>query len=257
MWLGAGIAVVVSVGFIYPAVRLRGLFLAFATLAFLVAIQIFMLNWFIVIYDPANPTMPKYIGGAVGAFVPLKPESLIDFQWHEHKLPYVYLIYLFVAVEIILIRRLMNSKTGYYLRAIRDDDLAAEHVGINTVRYKLLSVAISAVLCALSGTFYAQYVLFVEPISTINQQLMFFTILSTMMGGIGTLLGPLIGSMVYVPTQMFLTTTIGTTRYSSIAIVILGLILIGVTLPLPQGIYGKLKEIYAERMALSEQEQSE
>lgn len=247
MLLGALLSALVAVGFTYPSVKLKGLFLALATIAFASALQILFLNWRIVIYGPEG--LPKYIGGAVGIFIPLKSESLIDFQWHTTKLPYCYAILSFLGLQLFSVSKLMKSRTGYYLIAIREDEAATAHLGINVTKYKLIAMAIAALFSAIAGSFSAQYLLFVEPLSTMSLTFMFEIALLAIMGGMGTLMGPLLGSVVYVPISTLLRVLLGGTLYSGLSLIIFGFVLIIITIMMPAGLLKETKKLYNEWIA--------
>jgi len=240
MLLGALVAIGVGVSFIYPAVRLKGLFLALATLAFTAAIQILFLNWKIVIYEE---TWTKYIGGAVGVFVPLKGESLLDFQWHATKLPYCYIMMIFLALQYLFMIKFVKSRTGQFFIAIREDEEAASSLGINTTKSKLMANAIAALFSSIAGTFFAQYLLFVEPVYIFNLNFMFEIALLTILGGLGELYGPLLGSLIYVPMSTALRVTFGGTTYTGLTQIILGILLIIIMTRIPGGLYGYLSKI--------------
>jgi branched-chain amino acid transport system permease protein len=237
MLIGAIVSIFVAVVFTYPAVRLKGLFLALATLAFTTAIQVIFLNFRIVIYEE---TWTRYIGGAVGIFVPMVNDSLLAFQWHETKLPYCYLIMIFLVLEFLFLQRFIKSRSGYFFLSIREDEEAASSLGLDTVRYKLLAMAIAAFFCSIAGTFHAQYLLFVEPVSMFNLNFMFEIALLTILGGIGEMYGPLLGSLIYVPLSTQLRVMFGGTTYTGLAQIILGLTLIIIMTKIPSGIYGYL-----------------
>lgn len=240
MLLGAFLSASIAAAFIYPAVKLKGLFLALATLAFATGLQVFLMNWSIVIETGAYP---KYIGGAVGMFVPLTADSLVDFQWHYTKLPYCYIMLGLLFLQLLFVRKLMRSKIGYFLLSIREDEVAAAHAGIDVVKYKLVSMAIAGFFSAIAGTFMAQYILFVEPQSTMSLNFMFEVSLLTIMGGLGTLAGPLLGSLIYIPVSTVLRVLLGGTRFSGVALIILGVALIVMTIALPTGLYAQVTKI--------------
>lgn len=241
MLIGALVAIGVGVCFIYPAVRLKGLFLALATLAFTAAVQILFLNWRIVVYEE---TWTKYIGGAVGVFIPLKGESLLDFQWHETKIPYCYIMMIFLVLQYIFMIRFVKSQTGHFFVAIREDEDAALSLGVNITTYKLLANAIAAFFSSIAGTFFAQYLLFVEPLYIFNLNFMFEIALLTILGGLGELYGPLLGSIIYVPISTALRVTFGGTTYTGLTQIILGILLIIIMTRIPGGLYSYLSKIF-------------
>jgi branched-chain amino acid transport system permease protein len=92
-----------------------------------------------------------------------------------------------------------RRRMGYYLRAIREDQLAAQSVGVSVLRYKLGAAALSAALTALGGTFYAQYVLFIDAESVFPLSLSVLIALVPILGGAGHAIGPLLGAAVLIP----------------------------------------------------------
>jgi branched-chain amino acid transport system permease protein len=91
-----------------------------------------------------------------------------------------------------------RSRLGYYFRAIREDPDAAQSLGVPLTRYKLLAIAGSAAFTALGGTFYAQYVLFIDPESVLPTSLSILVCLVAVLGGVGTLWGPALGAAVLI-----------------------------------------------------------
>jgi branched-chain amino acid transport system permease protein len=92
-----------------------------------------------------------------------------------------------------------RSRLGYYLRAIREDQDAAASLGIPVAAYKQRAMALSAGLTALGGTFYAQYILFIDPESVFPTALSILICLVAVLGGVGTLWGPLVGAAIMIP----------------------------------------------------------
>src|SRR5262249_49498955 len=123
--------------------RLRGPYFALATIAVSEVVRLAALNW------------RELTSGAVG--VVIRP-SIFE---GSSKIPYYYVILVITVCTVALCYRISRRKLGYYLMAIREDEETAESIGINTTRYKLIALAISAALTALAGAFYANYFLFV------------------------------------------------------------------------------------------------
>jgi branched-chain amino acid transport system permease protein len=118
-------------------------------------VQTLVINW-------------DWVGGARGLFVPIKrPDSFRNFQFHDSKQTYYYIALGLLLLALWLTHRMERSRTGYYFRAIREDQDAAASLGIPVTRYKLRAMALSAALTALGGTFYAQYIS--EVITAINR----------------------------------------------------------------------------------------
>src|SRR3989442_3352315 len=110
------------------------------------------------------------------------------------KLGYYYVVAAFLALSVALAAWLRRGRAGYYWRAIREDQAAARSVGVPALRYKQLAIAISAALTAMAGTFYAQYLLFIDPPSVLPLSLSIQICLVAVLGGAGTLVRPLLGA---------------------------------------------------------------
>lgn len=189
-WLGmlAGMAVAVLVSQVigFPCFRLRGHYFAIATIAIGEIVQTIMINW-------------DALGGARGIWLPMRPETFVNFQFHRAKWPYYYIaLGLFTAV-LALTAWVEQVRLGYYLRAIREDPDAAQSLGVPVARYKLLAIALSAAFTALGGSFYAQYVLFIDPESVFPLSLSILICLVAVLGGVGTLWGPFVGAAILIP----------------------------------------------------------
>jgi branched-chain amino acid transport system permease protein len=187
MVAGALVAVALSQLIGYPVFRLRGHYFAIATIAVGEIVYTLALNW-------------DFIGAARGLYLPIKrPESLRDLQFHESKAAYYYVALALLALAMLVTHRVAHSRTGFYFRAIREDAEAAASLGVPVARYKQRAMALSAALTALGGTFYAQYVLFIDPDSVLPLSLSILICLVAVLGGVGTLWGPLVGAAVLVP----------------------------------------------------------
>ena len=187
MAAGAALAVLVSQLIGYPVFRLRGHYFAIATIAVGEIVQTLVINW-------------DWAGGARGLFVPIKrPDSVVNFQFHQSKAVYYYIALGLLLLTLAVTRWLERSRHGYYFRAIREDQDAAASLGVHVAREKHRAIAVSAALTALGGTFYAQYVFFIDPESVLPLSLSILICLIAVLGGVGTLWGPVLGAAVLVP----------------------------------------------------------
>ena len=152
------LAVLVSQAIGYPCFRLRGHYFAIATIGVGEIVQTVAINW-------------DAIGGARGVWLPIKAETLANFQFHRAKWVYYYIALALLAAVFGATALVERSRLGYYFRAIREDPDAAQSLGVPLTRYKLLAIAGSAAFTALGGTFYAQYVLFIDPESVLPTSL--------------------------------------------------------------------------------------
>lgn len=199
-WLGmlAGGALAVGLSLIigYPCFRLAGHYFAIATIAVGEIAQISMVNW-------------KGGGGAVGLFLPILDESFANLEFHTTKVPYYYIALGIAAITFFVTYLIEKSWLGFYFRAIKGDLDASRTLGINITKYKSISLAISAFFTAIAGTFYAQYILFIDPESVLPLMLSILICLVAVLGGVGGVWGPFLGALVLVPLSEFTRTYLG------------------------------------------------
>jgi branched-chain amino acid transport system permease protein len=189
-WIGmlVGVVLAVIVGLIigFPTFRLTGHYFVTATIVINEVIRVIFNNW-------------DFVGGARGLYVPILEESLLNFQFHSSKVPYYYLIAALFIILLLVTWFIESGKLGYYFRAIREDMVAASALGVNPYYYKHVANAINAAFTALAGTFYAQYVLFLDPASVFSIWISVLVLLVPVLGGRGTLWGPMLGALVLIP----------------------------------------------------------
>jgi branched-chain amino acid transport system permease protein len=192
-WLAFLVAPLVAgaIGFVisYPTLKLKGHYFAMVTLAFgFVAWKVF-LHW-------------DYINGAAGINIPFKASfSNMIFSTPD---PLYYISFVLALGVIALVYVLDRSKLGMYLKAINQDEEAAENRGIDVHKYKVYAMILSAAITSLGGVIYTQHVLFVDPNPFMQGSLMSIRIaLVAIVGGLGTLIGPILGSFVMVPLEQY------------------------------------------------------
>jgi branched-chain amino acid transport system permease protein len=189
-WLGvvAGGVVAAALGVLIsiPCFRLRGHYFVIATLVVAESAQQLATGW-------------DWAGGAMGLQVPLAPEGLRHFQFHRDKTGYYYIALAMLLAVTAGVWLMQRSRFGIVLRAIRDDEEAAASLGYATIRYKLAAMALSAGLVGVCGVFYAQYVLYIDPASVLSIALSVLMALIVILGGAGTVAGPIVGAAILVP----------------------------------------------------------
>jgi branched-chain amino acid transport system permease protein len=114
--------------------------------------------------------------------------------------PYYYLILILLIAAMVVISLLMRSKTGLAIVAMRDAEDAAESLGVNLTKQKMLVFGVSAFLVGVAGAFYAHYISILTPMAAVGVDLMILIIAMALVGGIGTLSGPLIGALILTAT---------------------------------------------------------
>ena len=193
-WLGmlAGGLLSVGIAFVigYPCFKLAGHYFAIATIAIGEIAMVLMINW-------------DWAGSAVGLTLPILEEGLWNFEFHTTKAPYYYIAFGIMVFALLVTYGVDRSKLGFYFKAIKGDLEGARSLGINTHRYKFYALALSAFLTSICGSFYAQYVLFIDPDSTFPLLLSIILCLVATLGGVGTILGPVIGAAILIPISEF------------------------------------------------------
>lgn len=227
-WVGMipGVVIAVAVSQIigYPCFRLGGHYFAIATICAGEILHILFLNW-------------EAIGGAVGLFLPVLPDSFWNFQFHKSKLPYYYVILGMLVSALAATIWIERSRLGYYLRAIKEDQDAARSIGIRARWYKMIAMAISAGFTAVAGTFYANYILFIDPPSVLPLSLSIQMCLIAVLGGTGTLWGPVIGSFILIPLSEF-TRVFWGGKGQGIDLIIYGALIMVIAAYQPAGLMG-------------------
>ena len=167
-----------------PTLRLRGDYLAIVTLGFGEIIQIVAVN------NPGN-----FTGGPQGPSVPHPRIHLgaLDVTWGQDNLPYWYLLLFMLVIVLVLFYRLEGSRIGRAWAAIREDEVAAQASGVNTVHIKLLAFAIGASTSALAGSFFASQVGYFDP-SLFTLQASILIVAYVVFGGMGSLPGAMAGA---------------------------------------------------------------
>ncbi len=210
----------------YPCFKLRGTYFTLATIAFLSVIRILVL---------ANQTVLGFeIRGAQGLSVPWHGNSLVNMQFLS-KIPYFYLILALLVVVLLVSYLIKNSRMGYYLAAIKTNPEAANSLGVNVTRYKLMAQFISVFFTAIGGTFYAQFILFIDPQRLLGFDLSLEMAIIAIIGGQGSVLGPVIGALILVPVAEVTRAHISG-DLAALPIILYGLSLMTIIYYLPEGV---------------------
>jgi branched-chain amino acid transport system permease protein len=193
-WFGTwvGVAAAMGLALLIGAIcfRLRGPYFVLASIAVAEIVRITVLN------------TPALTNGAEGILVSELPplvlggKMITDFS---SKVPYYYMGLGLAVATIVATWAVQNSKLGYYFQAIREDQDAAHSLGISLKLYKNLALLLSAFFTAQAGAFYALYVRFIDPTTVLPLDLSVQIVLIAIIGGIGTIYGPVVGALVLVP----------------------------------------------------------
>ena len=198
-----------------PALKVRGPYLALVTIGFGEVVRLVMVNWIELTKGPAG-----IVGVEPPIFFGFKVNNLIH---------YYYLILFFVVLGVIYQKILINSRTGRAFIAIREDSQAAELTGINITVYKIKAFVISAIYSSVAGVLYAMMIRYVSPDSfTLNDSSII--IWSAMVGGMGTIIGPIVGGVIMTTLPEILR------ELGELRLVIYGAILLVVIIKYPGGV---------------------
>jgi branched-chain amino acid transport system permease protein len=232
-WLGlvAGMVMAAAVAVLigYPCFNLRGHYFVIATAVLAESFMVTFTAW-------------EAVGSGLGLQLPILTSSLASFQFHESKAPYYYVSLGMLALALGVAALIERSKLGYCLKAIREDEAAAMSLAINIRRYKLIAIAISGALTAMVGTFYAQFVLFIDPPSVLPLSLSVLIALVPILGGIGTLWGPVLGAVVLIPiSELSRVYFAGSGR--SVDLIIYGGLIMAMSAWRPMGLLGHARRV--------------
>lgn len=235
MLAGGVVAMLASLPIGWLCFRLRGPYFTIATIA---AAQVFMLVFL---------KLRDFAWGAEGTTIPNLGHAPLMMQF-DGKAPYYYVVFGLLLLALAITAWIERSRMGYYLVALGEDQEAAEAVGIDVPRVKRDIYMLSAFLTAMAGTFYVQYIYFIDPQTAFNFNISIEAALVSIVGGVGTLWGPVIGTVLLETTSALLQSWLGNS-IGGVQLTVYSLILMAVILWKPTGIMGYVAELYARRRA--------
>ena len=232
-WIGllAGIPIAVAVALLvsWPTFRLSGPFFAIATLALNQIALVLALYFSDLTGGPAGLTLP---------FVP----SFADAAFTDRSV-YAFMMLAFVAVALAVSIAVYRSRLGFGLRSVREDQEAAAAAGFDVLRVKLTGMMISAALTSVGGALYAMYVRYLDPPSVLSLgDVSVRIVLIVLLGGMGTLAGPIIGALVLVPLIITVQSSVGG-DVPGLSLALVGLMMILIPLLLRRGIVGTVSHL--------------
>ena len=220
-----------------PTLRLRGDYLAIATLGFGEIVQNIIMNWDSVTNGPMGIhgiPGPKLFGITLSSFI------------DQHKPVWVIMIWLMVGLIYYLIRKLIRSRIGRALEAIREDEIAASSMGINTAKYKIGVFIVGAAIGGIAGSLYASYSQTVAPL-TFNFMMSIMILCMVVLGGLGNSFATIAGAVI-ITVASELPRLIGISHKipPQLNQVLFGCILVFMMIYRPQGIIGRIRLNYAK-----------
>ncbi len=231
MFAGGVVAMLASLPIGALCFRLRGPYFAIATIATAQVLMLLFLKF------------RDFAWGAEGTTIPNLGSDPLMMQF-DSKAAYYYIALALLTAGLVITSRIERSWMGYYLVAIGEDEDAAAAIGVNVLKVKRDIYLISAFLTALAGTFYIQYIYFIDPNTAFSFNISVEAALVSIVGGIGTLWGPVIGTALLEGTSALLQSWLGSSL-GGVQLTVYSLILIAVILWRPTGLLGVLTDTYA------------
>ncbi|RXT49843.1 branched-chain amino acid ABC transporter permease [Bradyrhizobium betae] len=224
MLAGGAISALIAMALGYPCFRLGGHYFAIATIVIAEIGLLLIQNW-------------EWAGAALGIEMPVRGDSWLKFQFARSKLPYFYFALALACIAWFVTWWLEDSKWGYWWRAVKDNPDAAQSLGVVVFDSKMGAAAVSAFLVAIGGSFYAMYVSYIDPGSVMGFQFSLLMALPAVLGGIGTLWGPLLGAIILIPLTELTRSYIGGSG-RGVDLIVYGTLIVVIALARPEGLIG-------------------
>jgi branched-chain amino acid transport system permease protein len=213
----------------YPLFKLRGHYFAIATIAVTLVWQHVFIDW-------------NLIGGAKGLELPVKQAPSLLYMEFDDPTYYYYFILILALGGIFYNNWFRKSKLGYQLRGINASEEIAESIGINIHWIKVKVYCISAIFSGFGGAFYAVYYRYVDPYSVLQLELSIMIALMTMIGGAGSMWGPIIGAAILVPLDRYLGAWFGGGGIIGVDFLIYSFFVMVMAAYEPRGIWGIIEK---------------
>lgn len=233
-WIGMFVAGLIAVaialflGFLGFRFGLRGVYFVIMTIAFAELTRLAVSHI-------------EALGSFTGIFLDFNP-SFYNFQFRGN-VPYYYIALGFMVASLIAVRLIEVSKIGRFIVAIREDEEAAQALGVNTFKYNMIAIAISAFMTSLAGAFYANYIFYLHPNTLFGMSMSIELILRPIVGGLGTLFGPVIGSIILTPLSEISRAYFAKGGLEGLHLILYGILAILVVLFMPKGIIVYVKKL--------------
>jgi branched-chain amino acid transport system permease protein len=248
-WIGMVVGMVVAaafaaiVGFLALRYRLKGAYFALSTFAFAEMLRLLATN-------------SDLVNRAVGYNVPIRPEpSWWYMQFEPGSANYFWIALALTVVALVVTIVYLRSRIGRFTIAVRDDEDAAAALGIPVMRTKLITIALSGAISSVAGTFYVQYYFFIDPDVAFGSSVSIQAILPAVIGGVGTIWGPVVGAVILGPLNDITATLLRNPPpgleflqgRAGLDVMVYAVLLILIVLLLPQGVYGALRDRWQRR----------
>jgi len=232
--LGIIVATVESFILGYFLFRLKGHYFAIATICVSLVWQQLFINW-------------DLIGGARGVELLLKETPNFVYMQFSSPVYYHYFAFVLVMGAILYMNWFRKSRLGFQLRAISSGEDVAESLGINIHMVKVKAYCITGIFAGAGGAFYTVYYNYIDPFSVMHLELSIMIALMTMIGGAGSMWGPIIGAMILIPLDRYLGAWLGGLGVTGVDFIIYALMVMIISAYEPRGIWGIIEKARAKR----------
>lgn len=232
--VGMFFAVLESFVVAYPMFRLKGHYFAIATLCVALVWKELFIFW-------------DWTGGARGVELPIRPGVDFAYMQFSSAIYYHYFILFLFLTQLLFMNWFRKSKLGYWVQAVRDNEEAAASLGINVTNTKVKAYCIAAALGAVGGSFMAVYYLYIDPDAVMPLDLSILIAMTVMVGGAGSIWGPIIGAAILIPLDMYLGAWLGAQKRLGIDFMIYAMIMMIIAAKEPRGIWGIIDRVRKKR----------
>ncbi|MDE2516189.1 MAG: branched-chain amino acid ABC transporter permease [Rhodospirillales bacterium] len=236
LFAGAALAGLAALLVGWPCFRLSGHYYAIATLVMGLIALLLVNNW-------------DFVNAARGITIPFRHQSWVALEFRFPNFPFQYVMLAYAALAWIIAWIVEGSRWGFVWRAVKDDAVAARSLGVRIFPSKMAAAAISGAVVGVGGALYAQYVGFIDPDSGLGLSLSVLIALPAVVGGVGTLWGPLLGAAVLIPVQQLSGAWLGGAG-NGVDLMFYGALIVALALLRPQG----LVSLFARRPAKAAEE---
>lgn len=222
MAVGGVIAALLALLIGYPCFRLDGHYFSIATLVIAEIGLLLVQNW-------------NFVGAATGIQWPFSPNSWWTLQFARNNVPYIEVALGLLVIVWLVTALIEESRWGYWWRAVKDDPAAAQSLGVEVFRSKMAAAAVSAFFTAVGGGVYAAFLAYIDPDAVMSFRFSLLFALPAVLGGIGTLWGPLVGAAILIPLNEFTRAYLGGSG-SGVDLIIYGTLVTLIAVARPEGI---------------------
>lgn len=246
MIVGMIISIIIGVIIGLPTFKLRGVYFAIATISCASIVRQLLLYF------------SDFTGGANGLMLDASKNESLLFLRFESETPFYYIGFIIMLLFVIISNIIKKSRLGYYLSAIREDEDAAETLGIKTYHIKLLILIISAVMTSAVGSFYAFRLSYIDPLAVASPDLAVRIGITAIIGGLNTLWGPVLGAILTVPLMQYTNRYFGSVGGGGVSWVVYSIVIIVFIIYKPDGVIsiyeGIVERFKSKRNALQKQD---